>query len=259
MKEKILPALKKIINFKATIFLTLLICLSFIYLSEGRPFIPSETIIKLSFSFYSLGNFLFYMLIHSSIFHLTVNLVSLIAFALIVENKLGWKDCIALFFFAGILTAVSYGFLHSDTILIGASAGVSGLIVGAFLLDPKKTFIAAILVVVLLSFVFIPSAQTTLTSYSEKIEEKSIKIAEDINKAVERGETEKAVALNKQFTEAKKEIKEFKEAEELRLEAEVDPWIHGYGAIFGIIYLFALRRKQLQKEMQSYLPSGKNK
>ncbi|MBU1120588.1 MAG: rhomboid family intramembrane serine protease [archaeon] len=257
MKEKILPALKKLINFKATIFLALIIYLSFIYLSEGKPFIPSETIIALSFSFYSLGNFLFYMLIHSSIFHLTVNLVSLIAFALIVENKLKWKDCIALFFFAGILTAISYGLIHTDTILIGASAGVSGLIVGAFLLDPKKTFIAAILIVVLLSFVFIPSAQTTLISYSEKIEQKSTKIAEDINKAIEKGDTNKAVDLNRQFTEVKKEIKEFKKAEELRLEVEVDPWIHGYGAVFGIIYLFAFRRKKLQKEMKSYLPSGK--
>ena len=75
-----------------------------------------------------------YIFLHSSFFHLFVNMLVLYFFGTALEERVGNRQLLEIFFTAGILSAIGYTFLSQPIFNIspGSMVGASGAIYGVF-------------------------------------------------------------------------------------------------------------------------------
>ncbi len=75
-----------------------------------------------------------YMFLHSGLVHLFLNMLVLYFFGTAFERRVGNKQLLAVFFTAGVLSAIGYAFLSRPIFNIspGAMIGASGAIYGVF-------------------------------------------------------------------------------------------------------------------------------
>ncbi|MFH1587491.1 MAG: rhomboid family intramembrane serine protease [Candidatus Diapherotrites archaeon] len=231
-------------KFKATILLTILLLLSYFLLSSGEIYIPDATLSSFSFSLSQPLNIIFYNFIHTGLFHLIVNLSSLIIFALIVESVLGSRDVLAIFFFASILAAITFVAINPDTALIGSSAGISGLLGAGMILKTKRAFAAAVVISILFGIVIAPALHSFITAYADDLKRSKQDADLDLNRAIDAGNIYKIPDLNKAAEQINENQQKFKKGRENELEIKTDPFIHGYAAGYGIIFLWLFRRKK---------------
>lgn len=78
--------------------------------------------------------------VHVDLFHLAFNLLFLYVFGIALEDKIGPKRTLAIFFIAGVVTLiVGIPFYSPDTHIVGASIAVSALVGAAVVLTPNKS------------------------------------------------------------------------------------------------------------------------
>jgi len=231
---------------KATIAIALILVAAYFFFSQGNLFIEKNMLLSMSFSAGNTFNIISYMLAHMSIWHLMVNVVSLVLFASIVELALSSKDVVGIFLFSAILTVVFFSFFIPGIALIGASAGVWGIMASGFVLNVKKA-VAALVIVVVLFLLLFPAAAFVVQQYENSMLQKNAELGTSLTKAVEAGdrELEIVIAAEKRVTETV--LKEFGESKQLAAGANIDPFLHCYAAIFGIAYLLLFRRKETEK------------
>ncbi len=79
-----------------------------------------------------LWQFITYMFIHVDFFHLLFNMLGLFIFGKIVENRMGSKEFLLYYFVVGagsaIITYIVYRLTGSNSLVIGASGAVYGLL-----------------------------------------------------------------------------------------------------------------------------------
>jgi membrane associated rhomboid family serine protease len=88
--------------------------------------------------------FLTFQFLHSDPWHLLINMVALYFFCPIVETHFGPRRCLAFYLLCGLAGAVCFVMMafthvlnvHDNTQLVGASAGVFGLLVAAAMIAP---------------------------------------------------------------------------------------------------------------------------
>ncbi len=129
---------------KATFILTSLILLSYIliYLLDYFSLFSFENIVK-NFGF-SFNNFfkrpyvlITSIFIHGSIDHLISNLIALIFFGIAVEDEIGAKKMLLIFFYGAFFGDIFSLFFYSpETISIGASAGIFALVGFGMIIRP---------------------------------------------------------------------------------------------------------------------------
>jgi membrane associated rhomboid family serine protease len=75
--------------------------------------------------------------VHVDLFHLSFNMLFLYVFGAALEDKVGPKKTLAIFFIAGVLSLlVGTPFYPADTRIVGASIAVSALVGAAVVLTP---------------------------------------------------------------------------------------------------------------------------
>lgn len=80
-----------------------------------------------------------YMFVHVDFFHLAFNVLFLFVFGIALEDKIGPKKTLAIFFIAGVVSVlVGMPFYSPDTHIVGASIAVSALVGGAVVLAPNR-------------------------------------------------------------------------------------------------------------------------
>ena len=104
-------------KFKSTIAICLLIFAAFILLSNAGFFISTNQLLKLALTSFQLENAVHYMLIHVGYKHLAVNLVSFIAFSLVVEFVLGSRHAFAIFWISGIISGMIFVLLNPPILI----------------------------------------------------------------------------------------------------------------------------------------------
>ncbi|MFH1257215.1 MAG: rhomboid family intramembrane serine protease [Candidatus Diapherotrites archaeon] len=237
-------------KFKASLLLLFLILLSYVLLSKGAFFIPLESLLAVSFNAQMPLNIFFYEFIHTGVFHLSANLLSLLFFALILEAALSSLDVVLVFLFSGTLAAIVFSSLNPATAMIGASAGISGLFGAAFSLKPLKTLIATAAALALLYFAVAPALSFAIGEFEANSTQKISALELDLNRAREQGDLNKAAVISKKLTESKKEIEKFGEGKEFEIKTSTDFFVHGYAAAFGFLYVFLFRRKKFSEAMK---------
>jgi len=231
---------------KATIVIALILITAYFFFSQGSLFIEKNALLSMAFSVENPFNIISYMLAHMSVWHLMVNIVSLVLFATIVELALSSKDVVGIFLFSTILTVVFFSFFNPGIVLIGASAGVWGIMAASFVLNAKRAVAALAIIVALFLFLF-PAAAIIVQQYETVIVQKNTELETALATAVKTGNMEKAEEIKVEKMVAEAELKEFSESKQLAAETIIDPFLHSYAAIFGIAYLFLFRRKKTKE------------
>jgi len=85
-----------------------------------------------------------YMFLHTGLMHLLFNMIVLYFFGTALENRVGNRQLLAIFFTAGILSAIGYTFLSrpifsiSPGPMIGASGAIYGVFAALTMLEPDS-------------------------------------------------------------------------------------------------------------------------
>ena len=231
---------------KATIAITLILVAAYFFFSQGSLFIEKSMLLSMSFSAGNPFNLISYTLAHMSIWHLMVNVLSLVLFASIVELALSSKDVAGIFLFSAVFTVAFFSFFNPGIALIGASAGVWGIMASGFVLNAKKAVAALAIIVALFLFLF-PAAAFVVQQYENAMVQKNAELGTSLAKAVEAGDRELETKIAAEKKEAEAELKGFGESRQLAAVTKIDPLLHSYAAIFGIVYLLLFRRKETEK------------
>lgn len=141
---------------KHTLLLVSATVLSYFALSGGLPYIPNELIPVFGFSLYSPLGLLTYPFVHIGLGHLLGNALFLLVVGAFAERKLKPVDFYSVYLLSAIYSALAFALLEPDTVLVGASAGVAGLMVAAFVSDLKRAVPAVLITVVVLGYVAAP-------------------------------------------------------------------------------------------------------
>ena len=182
---------------KATYILMALLLIVFIW--EQYVYIQNKELLKKYADEYGfsqknvfelrLWTFFTSAFLHGNVVHLVLNLIALFFFGTAVEEALGWRKMLMIFFvsaFLGNLAVFASSFLGimpQDVATIGASGGIFGLLGAAMILKPLEFVFYPFLIPVplilvallytfynLISFVFILSgAEGTSIAYSAHI------------------------------------------------------------------------------------------
>lgn len=229
--------------FKASIALALLLLVCYFLLSYGSLFIGKSQLVSLSLNAVKPFNIISYMVVHMSVWHLAVNLVSLLLFAAVVEAALSPRDAFGIFFFSGMATGALFSLLNPGIALIGASAGVCGLMASAFVLNARQSLAVLGIVVVVFLLAF-PLFGLLVQGEQHYLVQKNVELGSVLSNAIKSGDEEKVKAVAGQKAIAEAELKSFSESKNFASGVEIDPFLHSYAAIFGVVYLLAFRRKQ---------------
>lgn len=235
-----------IFKIKAAILIALFILVFYLILSNGSYFIEVDGLRQFSFDLSDPQNILSFIVIHTGYIHLLVNVVSFIAFAILVELTLSSVDVFFIFFLSQIGAALIFCFLNPDKTLIGASGGVSGLMAAYVIMKPVKAIITVALLVLSLNFVFVPLIDYSFYLYKQNILNEQTDIERDLNEAVAEGDVNAVIDLNKSLQESKEKVVKIEESERLQKQTTTDFWIHGYGGFLGVLYVFLFRRNKVK-------------
>jgi len=239
-------------KYKGTLAVALILIAAFIYLSGGSFFIDLGTLYKLAFTANQPLNLLAHMTIHTGYAHLIENLTTFIVFALIAETVLVSADIVIIFFLSGAAAAILFIFLNPNVALIGASAGISGILGNALVLNPKKAIPALILVPLLLSVIILPLATGQYVVFQEKLDEQKKEISTQVVEAEQRGDVNAVKELTQQLVNVEQKKVQQEQGVQFQSTTPSDAAVHGFGALFGILYVFILRQKKLEEGVECY-------
>jgi len=124
--------------------------------SSSLLYILEATLRSFGFSIENPLSILTYTFVHVGPSHLIANLILLIAVGAIAEKKLSFSDYLSIYILSGATAAITFALLNPNTVLVGASASVAGLLMAAFIVDAKKAFFYTAAALILSSFVAIP-------------------------------------------------------------------------------------------------------
>ncbi|MBI4154894.1 rhomboid family intramembrane serine protease [Candidatus Woesearchaeota archaeon] len=118
----------------STFLITGLISLFFVIQSIVHGF-TNAFVMKQSSLFSQPWRLLTSIFLHSGIVHLLYNLLSLVLFGIILENILGTRRFLVLFFVSGIISSFFAGVFYKES--LGASGAIFGIIGTLVILRPK--------------------------------------------------------------------------------------------------------------------------
>lgn len=149
----------------ATAALVALIAAFYFALSGGSSYVtPLSRLYPLGVSGYNLIGAITYAFVHIGLKHLIGNMIALAAFGAILEQRLRGTHVIAMFVVAGLASGLAYALMHPDIWVVGASAGIAGLLAASFVADTNRALVALVAVMVLVPNVVLPATDIALDS-----------------------------------------------------------------------------------------------
>lgn len=246
-RESFKELLKAAGRVKGSLTLFALIAVFYLVFSKGSYFIEYWDLYGLGFSLSRPWSLFSYWFAHTGVFHLVINLCSLLFFALVVELALASVDVVLIFFSSAILSALVYGLFNPGVMLLGASAGIGGLISSALALRLKKSLYALVALFLVLEIVLLPLASSLVYGLEEKLEQETARLEIELDEAVSKGEDAKAGRISSELKEKKEKAEVIETGKKVEKETPVGVYVHSLGAFFGLLYLAVFRRKELRK------------
>lgn len=243
-------AWKRIAPFKATIGLTIALVVAFVFLSSGELFIPTEKIKELAFNqWISPQNIFWFWMVHAGFPHLVANALGLLIFGALVEKQLKSRHLLQLFFISAIGAPLIFTFFFPTTQLVGASGGIAGLIASALVLEPKKSILALVALLLLIggSVAFLA---TQLDSQQQSLQNRAQQTQIDLNKAVQEKNVEQQLQLEKQLQELQTRHEQIRETRQFQEMIPIENRVHGIGAMLGIVYLVLSVPENVRKQVK---------
>jgi len=232
---------------------TLALCFVFLgvyfYSSEGALYPNDSMLNQAAFGFPNLGGILFHLFFHVGLLHLFGNLIPFIVFALVIEESLSHQDVFYVFLVSGLVAGFIFSLLNPSTLLVGASAGISGLMAAGTVVNPKKGIPLLLLLPLAVSFIVSPSvtafsqaAVDSLASQKQSLEDTAA-VFEAQNKTVEAQETKEQVKVVEQ------KIALTVQGQERERKTPTDLVVHAVGAVVGFFFVSLIRKKKFEDGM----------
>jgi hypothetical protein len=242
--------LKRIAPFKATIALVLFLVAAFAFLSSGELFISIEKIKQLAFNqWVSPQNIFWFWLVHAGFPHLVANALGLLVFGALVEKHLKSRHLLQLFFVSAIGAPLLFTIFFPTIQLVGASGGIAGLIASALVLEPKKSVLA------LMGLLLLIGGSVTILTMQLDSQQKNLQSQEqqaqlDLNKAIQEKNVEQQQQLEKQLRQLQGKNEQIGETRQFQETIPIENRVHGIGAILGILYLALMTPETTQKQVK---------
>ncbi|MBI1974013.1 rhomboid family intramembrane serine protease [Candidatus Micrarchaeota archaeon] len=248
-----------------TVSLALLLVAAYLIMSGGFTYLPASATVDFGFYLYNWPGLLTYSFVHVGPAHIAGNLLVLLAAGLIAERKLRLHDFFAIYLLAGAASALLFAALEPSTVIVGASAAISGLLVAAFFIDFRKAILAVPAAIIVSSLVIGPVLDAEISGYYSSLNVSAEKLSMELNATIvregeigqkfaageiNRSEYEQLIAAvnesKRNVTEqlvgalsAKQNIESGKERER---ESTVSTVSHVFGVLAGFAYLLAFKR-----------------
>lgn len=227
-----------LLEVKATLALCVAVMTAFFLLSDNPFFLGLNVIGGFSFSLSQFWNIFPHVFVHNSFVHLIANVSAILVFGVLIEKRIGFRHTVMLFIISAALPAILFSIMNPQYSIFGASAVSSGLLGASFLLQPKKTLIASIILVAIIVLMAKPVGMMVFEQYKKGIESEIIETCEKKIAAVKSGET----AAVQQLAQKEKNLKQFLDS--LRVKelvasgTSVANAAHAFGAITGFAYAY---------------------
>lgn len=243
-------------NFLATLVLTAAVLFPYYALSNGTFYLPEESLAMLSFSSdASLENYFTHLFTHVGLQHLVANLLPLILFGLLFESVAGGVHLIAVFILSGLLSSVVFTFINPLVVVVGASTGVSGLMVSTTILKPKKG-----LVLLIATFFLLTISPPLVAWYNDlqvqKLAEQKAALEEEVQELLEKNQTQEAFAKAERLEKLETTLVQTAIGIQREKETPTDLFVHLLGAFFGGVYVFLFLKQKLDKGLDEFSEIG---
>lgn len=109
-----------------------------------------------------------FQFLHAGLWHLFCNLILIWFFGRIVEERIGKWQCVLVYFGSGIIGGLLHSLLtfsfpgHFGSFVVGASAGASGLLAAAIVLEPEQEILVCFVLPVRAKYLLIISMAVAL-------------------------------------------------------------------------------------------------
>jgi membrane associated rhomboid family serine protease len=252
---------------KITISLAVITTAFYVALSQSLLYIPSKVLLQLGFNFENPIGILLYSFLHVSPNHVIGNLILLFIVGAIAEQKLNRKDIIGIYFLSSFAAAITFSLLTPNTIIVGASAAISGLISAAVVADIKKAVVGIVAFTVLMFLIGPPLYQYSadqielLRDKTSVLEQQLQTTSLQLEMAIEQNNTVLIEQLQEKYDTTYYELNEstmakvnVEEGVEREKRSQTSSLAHIVGAIVGFIYLWRIRPDILWKLPEQVLP-----
>lgn len=216
------------------------------FYSTGGLLYPTAKAVG-AFSFWG-GNFMalfYHLLFHVGWLHLIGNLVPFVVFGWILETRLPSLHVAAMFLCAGVLGGLSFAVLNPGYALIGASAGIAGVMAAAVVVRPKLGIPALIFVPLLVFMVILPVASSASSSVISSLDTKKTGLEQQVSALLAENKTKEAAVANESLILVSSQLGQTVAGKALEEKTPTDAWAHLVGAIAGTLYLMCFCRREL--------------
>lgn len=257
---------------KYTLLLTVITVGFYFVFSNSLLFIPNSTLLFFGFSLTNLLGLVTYSFVHISPNHLFGNVLLLLTVGVIAEQKLSGKDFLIVYFLSGATSAFIFSLLQPDTVLVGASAAISGLVTTSFIVNIKRSvagMIAFTLIVYAVGPVLMDYTQNQLQFLSIKtssLEQAYNQTIEKLNEAIQTNNTEQIQNLTQQANSTFYELNQtslykvnLEQGIEREQQSRTSTIVHLIGAFTGLGYIFFFRRQLIWELPDQVIPKSKKK
>lgn len=238
----------------AAFFLALSVAGAYFYLSGGLLYLDQQALDSFALnSAKSPFGFVSYMFVHAGVLHLAGNLLPLVLFAFVLGLSLAPLEVIVIFLGAGAVSSVLFSLLNPSVALVGASAGVSGLIGAAVGVRPKAALPVLLISPFLFTFLALPIVQSLSFQQQSSVFGEANELTRQFDQFVYQNKTREAAAVNEKIVRAEEKKKVLEEGAKREASTPADFLVHLAGVAFGVAYVFVLHRKLFEKGAEELL------
>jgi membrane associated rhomboid family serine protease len=194
--------------------------------------------------------------LHVGVQHLVGNLLPLIAFSLLLENALVWADVLAVFAASGVLGGALFSLLNPGAELVGASAGISGLMAAAAALKPKRALVLLVCVPLFVAFAAVPLVSFSENAFERGLFERQAALETQVRALLAQNKFAEAAAANATLQSVAARAEQTIEGREREASTPTDFAVHVFGALAGVAFLWFFRRRELRVGLGEYSSLG---
>ncbi|MBU1197597.1 rhomboid family intramembrane serine protease [Candidatus Micrarchaeota archaeon] len=246
-----------------TLILALSLIIVYVLLSQETTYIPSSSLYEYALTNLNPYSYVTHLFVHVGILHFIGNLIPLILFALVFEMAVAWPHVVSVFLFSGILASFIFALTNPFIALIGASAGISGLLGAALALKPKQALVVLLAIPFLLSFIVIPGATYVDDWYAGRLQSDQQRLRNQYATALNASQYNRSAELqmhvqqlNSSLHQTDKKLETTQEGKSREESVPTDLFVHIYGVLAGLLYVYLFRRKQMMASRKEYLELG---
>jgi len=241
--SRIVSEFKPSFNFKkikfpiATCAISFLLILVYFAFSSWSLFMSDSAVYSLGLFKLNLQNIFAYLFVHVGIIHLVSNLVPFVIFGFFLENdsRIKFHDFILIFFLAGTVSGLLFLLFNQETMLIGASAAISGIVGACAVLRPKET-ILGLLFMPLFFFLFIPLIYAGVQNSISSAKQDIAVLNQSMQKLLIENKTLEASKLNESLSNAVVFEEQQSSGSQRENATPSDFMVHIYGLVVGVLY-----------------------